>query len=73
MNQTDANGNEIPGTARGQLQRNQFGGYIGGPIKKNKTFFFGGYDGLRLRKGNTDRGTGSHPANAPGGLLPVVH
>jgi hypothetical protein len=53
QNQTDANGNEIPGSARGQLQRNQFGGYIGGPIKKNKTFFFGGYDGLRLRKGNT--------------------
>ncbi len=53
QNQADANGNEIPGTARGQLQRNQFGGYIGGPIKKNKTFFFGGYDGLRLRKGNT--------------------
>ena len=52
-NQTDANGNDIPGTARGQLQRNQFGGYIGGPVIKNKTFFFGGYEGLRLRKGNT--------------------
>jgi hypothetical protein len=52
QNQLDVSGNEIPGTARGQLQRNQFGGYIGGPIKKNKTFFFGGYEGLRLRKGN---------------------
>jgi len=53
IDQLDANNNPIPGTARGQLQRNQFGGYIGGPIKKNKTFFFGGYDALRQHKGNT--------------------
>lgn len=27
--------------------RNQFGGTVGGPIKKNKVFFFASYDGLR--------------------------
>jgi hypothetical protein len=27
--------------------RNQFGGVVGGPIRKNKIFFFGSYDGLR--------------------------
>src|SRR6266436_1172181 len=29
------------------LHRNQFGGAFGGPIIKNKTFFFGTYSGLR--------------------------
>ena len=32
-------------------QQNQFGGTIGGPIQKDKTFFFGDYEGFRLRQG----------------------
>jgi carboxypeptidase family protein/TonB-dependent receptor-like protein len=31
------------------LKRNQFGGTIGGPIKKNKLFFFFGYQGTLIR------------------------
>src|ERR1019366_6497441 len=34
--------------------RNNFGASIGGPIKKDKTFFFGVYEGLRERLGITN-------------------
>src|SRR5262249_17072010 len=33
--------------------RNQFGGAIGGPIIKNKLFFFGDYEGLRSKIGGS--------------------
>jgi Carboxypeptidase regulatory-like domain/TonB dependent receptor len=36
---------------RGQLNRNQFGGTIGGPVIKNRTFFLFNYEGLRERRG----------------------
>jgi hypothetical protein len=36
---------------RPDLSRNQFGGSIGGPILKNKIFYFGSYEGLRLTQG----------------------
>ena len=34
---------------RDTLKRNQFGGVIGGPIVRNKLFFFGGYQGTIQR------------------------
>ncbi len=33
------------------LKQNQFGGTFGGPIIKDRTFFFGSYEGFRQRKG----------------------
>src|SRR5262249_52251953 len=39
--------------AKPPFQQNQFGGSIGGPIKKNKTFFFADYQGQRLHTSAT--------------------
>ncbi|MEK7406562.1 MAG: TonB-dependent receptor [Acidobacteriota bacterium] len=38
---------------RAPFKTNQFGGTIGGPIRRNKAFFFGDYQGLRQRQGRT--------------------
>jgi hypothetical protein len=39
------------GKPRPQYQRNQFGGVVGGPIKKNHTFFFAGEEHTKINKG----------------------
>ncbi|HEX3744498.1 MAG TPA: carboxypeptidase regulatory-like domain-containing protein [Bryobacteraceae bacterium] len=51
------------------FQRNQFGGAIGGPIQKNKTFLFANFEGLQQHLHQT--GVDLVPdANARLGLLP---
>jgi len=49
-------------------RQNQFGGSIGGPIKRNKLFFFGSYEGFRKDTGTTDTAT-VLSANARAGRL----
>ena len=42
------NGLEKPAT-----RQNNYGGTVGGPVIKDRTFFFGAFEGLRLRQPNT--------------------
>jgi hypothetical protein len=48
------------------LQRNVFGGTIGGPIRKNRAFFFGSYQGTRERNGGSQNSLSSSVLIAPG-------
>ena len=44
------------GVPRPPFTQNQFGGNVGGPVLKDKLFYFGGYEGFRLRKGSPFQG-----------------
>ena len=48
---TDLDARNFFSPARGAFDQNQFGGTIGGPIRKNKIFFFGDYQGTRTTQG----------------------
>ena len=58
-----SNGGRLP-----EFQKNNFGGSFGGPIRKDKTFFFGVYEGVRQNVGFTAVDTvlpvGCHPVGA---------
>jgi hypothetical protein len=55
------NANGIPNPF---LNRNQFGATVGGPIKKDKLFFFGSYQGVRI----SDGGASQKDVTVPFGL-----
>jgi hypothetical protein len=41
------------GKSKAPERHNDFGAYLGGPIKQDQTFFFASYEGVRLRQPNT--------------------
>jgi len=62
-----------PSQPKPPFRQNQFGGTLGGPILRNKTFFFMDYQGTRIGTSKTDISTVPTPAQINGdfsGFLP---
>jgi Carboxypeptidase regulatory-like domain len=51
LRNTDLDARNYFSPSRGAFIQNQFGGTFGGPIRRNKIFFFGDYQGTRQRQG----------------------
>jgi len=56
------------------LKQNQFGGSIGGPILKNRLFYFGSYQGTRFRTANNGQiATVPNPDERTGNFLDLLN
>ena len=51
LRNTDLDARNYFSPTRGAFDQNQFGGTFGGPIRKNKVFFFADYQGTRSTQG----------------------
>lgn len=80
LNATDFFTNST-GQQKPAFTQNQFGASIGGPVKKDKTFFFAGYEGYRQRYGrlylvtvptlSNLQGNFSDVRNSSGAIVPI--
>lgn len=69
------------GAAKAAFVQNQYGATIGGPVRKNKIFIFGGFEGFRQRQGAPflrtvpteamSLGDFSNYRNAAGAVVPI--
>ncbi|PYV66871.1 MAG: hypothetical protein DMG96_41095, partial [Acidobacteria bacterium] len=65
FNANDANLNAV-GVGRPEMRRNVYGATLGGPLLKNKAFFFVSYQGTREANGATDQSLYKDVLIAPG-------
>ena len=63
LRNTDVDARNYFSPTRGAYRQNQFGGTLGGPIRRDKLFFFTDYQGTRQTQG-IDTGEISVPSNA---------
>jgi hypothetical protein len=63
LRNTDLDARNYFSPTRGAFRQNQFGGTFGGPIRRDRIFFFADYQGTRQTQG-IDTGTISVPSNA---------
>jgi hypothetical protein len=64
------------GLAKPAERQNDFGGVLGGPVRKNRTFFFFSYEGLRLRQPSTQQTAVPDAASrqqAPAAMRPYLN
>ena len=63
------------GLSKPELRQNDFGGVLGGPIRKDKLFFLGSYEGLQVRQpkiANTYVPSLVSRQNAPSAVQPLL-